>query len=321
MIPISKPFLSAPLMLALTLLGVTACTGAPEPSDKTAEPGMEEAELVEYQAEIERWHEERVDGLRQPDGWLTLVGLHWFEEGDNSLGSDPMSDIVLPAKAPARVGTVSLSPNGELELRVNPGVDATVEGEAVGRIPLVTDAEEGKTDVQLGSLQFHAIRRGDWIGLRVRDLESPALDRFAGVETFPIDPAWRVDARFEPYDPPREILIPDVTGNDQPMQAPGRLVFEVGGREVSLQAIDGGPESLFLIFADATSGKETYGAGRYLSVPRPGDDGTTVIDFNRAYNPPCAFTPYATCPLPPKGNRLPVRVEAGEKVYRGEGAH
>jgi len=313
-----------PLAAALALLvfatALGGCGGGGEGPDEAA-AAMSDEELATYRQEIAEWHEDRVERLRQPGDWLTLVGLHWFEEGDNSLGSDPMSDVVLPAKAPARVGRVILSPDGELELRVNPGVEATVDGERVRRTQLVTDAEEGTTYVEMGPLEFYAIQRGDWVGLRVRDRESPALAKFEGVETYPVDPEWRVEARFEPFDPPRELLIPDVTGNDQPNEAPGRLVFEIDGQEMSLLALDGGEDSLFLIFADETSGRETYGAGRYLSVPGPGEDGTTHIDFNRAYNPPCAFTPYATCPLPPKGNRLPVEIRAGEKVYRGEGAH
>lgn len=319
--PLRGALAAALAVFTFVLAGALGGCGGGGEGPGEAAAAMSEGELATYRQEIAEWHAERVERLSQPGGWLTLVGLHWFEEGDNSLGSDPMSDVVLPAKAPARVGRVILSPDGELELRVNPGVEATVDGERVRRTELITDAEDGTTVVEMGSLEFYAIQRGDWVGLRVRDRESPALAKFAGVDTFPVDPDWRVEARFEPFDPPRELLIPDVTGNDQPMEAPGRLVFEVDGEEMSLQALDGGEDSFFLIFADETSGRETYGAGRYLYVPRPGEDGTTVIDFNRAYNPPCAFTPYATCPLPPKGNRLPAAIEAGEKVYRGEGAH
>ena len=281
------------------------------------------ADAEAYKAEIAKWHEEREERLRQPGGWLTLVGLYWLDPGVNDLGADPMSDVVLPAQAPSRVGSVTLADDGTMTLKVAPGVDATIDGEPVREAVLVPDADaDGEPPtVALGTLRFYAIRRGDWHGLRVRDLESPALQAFQGVDTFPVDPEWRVEARFEPFDTPETMEIEDVTGNTQTMTSPGVLRFTLDGQDLSLQAVEESPDELFLIFADKTSGKETYGAGRYLYTDRPDADGKVVIDFNKAYNPPCAFTPYATCPLPPKQNRLPVRIEAGEKVYRGAGAH
>lgn len=298
----------------VALLLLAGCGG------ESAEPeASREAAEQTYRQEVESWHAERVESLKQPDGWLTLVGLHWIKQGTSSLGSDPMSDVVLPAEAPGRVGRLVLT-DGTLELKVAPGVEATVDGERVRSTELVPDTDGEATVVALDSLRFFAIRRGDWIGLRVRDLDSPALRAFDGIETFPVDPEWRVAARFEPYDPPRQVQVDDVTGNVQQMEAPGALVFEKDGEEVRLDAFDAG-ERLFVIFSDATSGTETYGAGRYLYTDKPGEDGRVEVDFNKAYNPPCAFTAYATCPLPPPQNRLALSVEAGEKVYRGEGAH
>lgn len=293
-------------LLALALLA--GCDGGGE------QAAMEQQAAAEaYRQDVEAWHAERVESLRQPDGWLTLVGLHWLQEGNNSVGSDPMSDVVLPAEAPGRVGRLVLSDDG-LELEVAPGVEATVDGEPVRHTEMVPDADGEPTEVALDSLRFYAIRRGDWVGLRVRDLDSPALRTFEGIDTFPVDPQWRLTARFEPYDPPRQVMVDDVTKNQQEMQVPGALVFENEGTEYRLDAFDSG-DRLFLIFSDATSGKETYGAGRYLYADKPGDDGLVELDFNKAYNPPCVFTPYATCPLPTPGNKLPIRVEAGEKVY------
>lgn len=297
----------------LALLLLAACGAGEE------QAAAERAAVEAHRRSVESWHAKWVESLKRPEGWLTLVGLHWLKEGTSSLGSDPMSDVVLPAEAPGRVGRLVLE-DGTLELEVAAGVEATVDGEPVRRTELVPDADGEPTEVALDSLRFFAIRRGDWVGLRVRDLDSPALRAFDGIETFPVDPAWRLTARFDPYDPPRRVPVDDVTGNVQEMEAPGALVFDNGGEEHRLDAFDAGDE-LFVIFSDATSGKETYGAGRYLYTDRPGEDGLVEVDFNKAYNPPCAFTPYATCPLPPPQNRLDLRVEAGEKVYRGEGAH
>lgn len=307
----ARPRRALPAALAAAALATTLLAACDD-----TERVEREAELATYRAEIEAWQQERQERLQQPDGWLTLVGLHWLSDGPQSLGSDPMSDVVLPAEAPGRVGM--LTPQDDtVELSLTPGIGATVGGEAAGHQLDLLPADGEPPTVELGSLRFHAIKRGDWLGLRVRDLESPALAEFAGLDFFPVDPAWRLDARFEPYDPPKETLIDDVTGNRQPVMVEGAVVFEVDGEEHRLDAFDGGEEELFLIFADQTSGKETYGAGRYLDVPRPDEAGHLPLDFNRAYNPPCAYTPYATCPLPPKQNRLALAVEAGETAYEG----
>jgi len=297
-----------------TLLGTfTACAG------KAPDDGADEAALEAYRQEIRDWQQGRQEGLTRQEGWLTVVGLHWLGEGETTVGSDPMSDVVLPANAPARVGTL-VRRDGELELDVMPGVEAKVAGEPVRKIDLAADTSGEPTVVELGNLRFYHIRRGTWDGLRVRDLDSPALASFTGVDFFPIDPAWRVEASFEPYAEPKEVQIDDVTGNQQTMVSPGELVFQVDGQEQRLQAYKD-EDGFFLIFADKTSGKETYGAGRYLGTGLPNDEGKVTLDFNKAYNPPCAFTPFATCPLPPKQNRLGIAVTAGEKVYRGESGH
>jgi uncharacterized protein (DUF1684 family) len=177
----------------------------------------------------------------------------------------------------------------------------------------------GPTIVQMGSVRFNVIKRGDRLGLRVKDAQAPTRTHFAGLDYFPTDVNYRVEARLDPYNPVKKIPIDDVTGMRSESDSPGALVFTLDGKEYRLDPIvEEGSDELFIIFRDLTSKDETYPAGRYLYAPKPGPDGRTVIDFNKAYNPPCAFTPYATCPLPPQQNRLDVRIEAGEKRY---GAH
>jgi uncharacterized protein (DUF1684 family) len=160
------------------------------------------------------------------------------------------------------------------------------------------------------------IKRGDRLGVRVKDKQSPALAGFHGLDNYPVEPSWRVEARFEPYSPPKEVPIPNVLGQVTPSPSPGAVVFDWQGKTYRLDALGSVEEGLSLIFADQTNGKETYGAGRFLETGPP-KDGKVVVDFNRAYNPPCAFTAFATCPLPPAQNRLALRVEAGEKKYAG----
>jgi uncharacterized protein (DUF1684 family) len=172
-------------------------------------------------------------------------------------------------------------------------------------------------------MTLHVIERGGRLAVRVRDTASPARTRFDGIEAYPVDARWRVAARFEPYEPARTVEVPTVLGTAEPMTCPGRLVFELDGRTFTLDAMSEADDAdLFLIFADATNRDATYGGGRFLYAARPGADGTVVVDFNKAYNPPCAFTPYATCPLPPPQNSLELRVEAGEKRWGdGHGGH
>jgi hypothetical protein len=301
-------------LIALLGLGALAC-GRPADDAAAGPPAVDPA----YRREIAEWRRQREAGLRAEGGWLATAGLHWLPEGESSLGSQPMADVVLPASAPARVGTLTRQ-GSSVRLEVAPGVGATHAGEPARSLELVSDAAGAPTVVELGTLAFHVIERGDRLALRVKDAASPSRQEFTGLDSFPIDPSWRLAARFEPYDPPRPLPVEDVSGGIQDGTSPGAVVFRHGGETHRLDALGEG-DSLFLIFADATSGKETYGGGRYLYTDLPGDDGTLVVDFNRAYNPPCAFTPYATCPLPPPQNRLPVAVTAGEKRYRGPGAH
>jgi uncharacterized protein (DUF1684 family) len=269
-----------------------------------------------YRQEIERWRGERLKSLTGEGSWLTLAGLFWLKEGENRMGSDPASDIVLPeGKAPARAGSLWLE-RGAVRLEAAPDSAITREGQPVSTLDLKSDADGEPTVLNLGSLSFQVIKRGESLGLRVKDSEHPERKRFAGLDYFPAEPKWRVEARFEPYNPPKMVPIMNVLGMTEDQPSPGALVFEVGGQSYRLDAIsEKGSEELFIIFADLTSGKQTYGAGRYLYTAPADGRGRVVLDFNKAYNPPCAFTNYATCPLPPAQNRLALSVEAGEKNY------
>jgi len=251
-----------------------------------------------YQAEIAAWHARREAALKAENGWLSLAGLFWLNEGTNSFGTDSSNEIPLP-DGPARAGSFDLH-QGK--------VTCTMNGSTR---PLAPDSADV---VNVGRLSLLVIQRGDRLGIRVKDPESPARREFHGIESFPANEAWRVTAKFVPE--PRRIPILNVLGQTEPSDSPGYAVFRLAGQELRLYPIleEPGARQLFFIFRDQTSGKETYGAGRFLYTDLP-KDGQVVLDFNQAYNPPCAFTPYATCPLPPPENRLPVRIEAGEKTY------
>lgn len=281
-----------------------------------------------WEEEVAAWKRNRFERLKRPDGWLTLVGLGWLNEGENAVGSAPKSAVLLPAgKAPERLGTIFLHGKGkEAELRFQsaPSVEVTERGKPVEEIRLVPDADvqgdEGPTTLTHGSLSFFAIRRGDRLGVRVKDSAAQTLAEFRGLEYYPLDRKWRVEGRFEPHAEPREIPIPNALGFDEPILSPGSVVFSIEGQEYRLLALDDTFDGrLFLVFGDRTNGAETYGGGRFLYTDPP-VDGRVVLDFNRAYNPPCVFTPYATCPLPPRGNRLPLRIAAGEKKFAGHHA-
>jgi uncharacterized protein (DUF1684 family) len=270
---------------------------------------------AEHRAQVEAWYQDRELRLRNPDGWLALVGLHWLEPGDNHFGSDPANEIVLHGSGvAARAGTLRLE---DRAVHLTPETDAglMLDGAPVEPMPLADDADGEPTLLELGSLRLHLIRRGDRIGLRVRDHDSPAVAGFRGVDRFPIDPSWRVIGRLEPSDH-ETVQIVDITGRASAEPTPGTFAFERDGVTWRITALAGDEEgALWLIFGDPTNARETYGGGRYLYTAQSAPDGTTVADFNLAYNPPCVFSAYATCPLPPAENRLNLRIEAGERMY------
>jgi uncharacterized protein (DUF1684 family) len=284
--------------------------------------GAEDPETASYVKAVEEWRAERVERLTRPDGWLSLAGLYWLEEGSNSFGSDPSNDVVLPeGKTPARMGSLVLN-DGAIRMVLDAGVDVTSDGQVVGSMDIRHDGDEehGPTLLTHGSITWYAIKRGDRIGIRVKDSESRGLTEFAGIESYAVDPRMRIEGVFEPLGPDHTIEITNAVGVVSQERSPGVLVFEVAGETHRLAPIAYDDESdFFVVFGDRTSGRETYGGGRFLAVERPGDDGKVVIDFNKAYNPPCAFTKYATCPLPPEQNVLAVQIRAGEKTYKKPG--
>jgi len=271
-----------------------------------------------YVREIELERAARVEQLTKPDGWLTLVGLHFLRAGENSVGAAANNTIVL-AKGPAHLGTVTLSADGKAAITVNPAADVLVDGRQVLSAPL-DEGGEGRnvTHVTSGTISFFVIDRGGRKALRVKDSASERRTHFAGIDYFPVDPTWKIEADWVPFDRPREVPIKNILGQEEPALVPGKAVFKRDGRTFELLPfIEGTDEPLFFVIADATSGKETYAAARFLDADPP-RDGKLVLDFNLARNPPCAFTPFATCPLPPNENRLPIAVTAGEKKYRRE---
>lgn len=277
-----------------------------------------EKTTAEYVAEIDQWHAARIDRLKSDTGWLTLVGLHPLKEGANSLGASADADVVMAGGAPYWLGTLAVTPE-DILFSVHP--DATVEvygEESEGRlasISMATDKEQPPTVLAAGSLLFYVIDREGDLFLRVKDRKSPVLESFTGIERYPVDVRWRVAARLEGG--PTTVAVPDVLGHSSASPSPGVLVFEIDGEEMRLTPTGEPGAAMFLVFGDATNGQGTYPGGRFLAVEPPAADGSVIIDFNRTYNPPCVFTPYATCPLPSPANTLPVAVEAGEKMWGG----
>jgi hypothetical protein len=270
-----------------------------------------------YLKGIESWRENRINSLKKPDSWLSLTGLYWLKEGENKFGSDKSNEIIFPEKAPKFVGSIFLS-DSVVTIKIIDGIQVLNEGKPVAEIVLVNDMSAKPTVLTHGSLSWHIIKRaGNKYGIRLKDSQSELLKNFGGIETFPTNKDWKLEARFTPYDPPKKIIVPNVIGIAEEEGSPGKLSFKIGSEEFTLDVLNGG-EKYFIVFADKTNGEETYGAGRFLTVEKPDSTGKTYIDFNKAYNPPCAFTKYATCPLPPRQNMLKVSIEAGEKIY-GEG--
>ncbi|MDO6432843.1 DUF1684 domain-containing protein [Flavitalea sp. BT771] len=269
---------------------------------------------VSYAREIEAWHVSRINSLRSADGWLNLAGLYWLEEGKNSFGSDPGNKIVFP-KASIAGSAGYFERNGNtVKIVVQDNVDIKVNGIAV-KEAVIYDKDPGRPPVvSHGSLRWTIIRRDDRIGVRLRDVESPLALGFKDIDRYPVDSTWRIVVTLRKETYPQTIAITNVLGQTSQQQTPGKLVFTIGGKQYSLDALEEG-DHLFIIFADATSGKTTYPSGRFLYVNKPDADGATFIDFNKAFNPPCAFTPYATCPLPPNQNVLDLEITAGEKDY------
>ena len=298
-------------MLKLSLLLAASVAGVQLMSAK-----VEESKPTTYEGQIEQWRAQRVERLKAPNGWLSLIGLHWLKEGKNTVGSDKSNDIVL-ATGPGNLGVVTLT-KGKASIALNPKVPTAIDAKPVKNAQLLDDSNEKPTTVSFGSASFYVIDRNGKKGLRVKDTEADTRKHFRGIDYYPIDPKWRVEAKFTPFNPPHTLEIPNVLGQIDKMRVPGQVEFERDGKKYTLLPVLEEPDAkeLWFIYADKTSAKETYGGGRFLYTDMP-KDGKVVINFNKSYNPPCAFTPYATCPLAPTENRLTIPVTAGEKKYRG----
>jgi uncharacterized protein (DUF1684 family) len=270
----------------------------------------------EYRAGVARWRADREARLKADGGWLTVAGLFWLEEGRSTFGSEKANDLVLPASAPGRAGVFERS-GGSVRVVLEPGVSAQLNGRPAAGASVMAPDTSGRPDVlATGTLTMTVIERGGRYGIRLRDRENPARKAFTGLSWFDVDESWRVEARYVSYPEPRPVRVPNVLGQMNEMPSPGYAEFSRGGKTVRLEGVleEKDAKELFFIIRDRTSGDETYGAGRFLYAPLP-KDGRIILDFNKAYSPPCAFTPYATCPLPPRQNSMPLRVEAGEKIY------
>lgn len=303
------------LALVACALALAACTRSPQsPENEATTMNTDKAFLAEETA----WRKQRLDNLVRPDGWTSLIGLHWVELKAHYIGSGETSGIRL-AKGPPKLGLLQID-DGKLFFTPENDVALTLDDEPLtGRVELHDDSAQAPSVIGFdeGKGQLMVIERGGRHALRVKHADAESRTQFAGLDYWPADPAWRIEGRFVANPPGSTVPIVDIIGMTNEIPNPGAIEFEHDGKTHRIEALDEGGDELFLIFADRTSGHGSYGAGRYMYVDKPGADGKVVLDFNHAYNPPCAFTPFATCPLPSPENRLDLAITAGEKQYAG----
>jgi len=268
-------------------------------------------EAAAYHASVEKWRQDYEADLKSDHGWLTISGLFWLHDGENRFGSDPTNDIVLPDSAPADAGYFEFHA-GKTIAHINRGVAVTMNGKPVFTAELRPDSRDDR--LSLGGLTLWVHESGDRYAIRLRDPNSALRRDFHGLTWFPINDSYRVVARFVAYDQPKQVPIQNLAGDSLALPVSGYVIFSLHGQELRLDAQPDTDGGLTFVIRDLTSGKETYAAARFLDTDAP-KDGTVILDFNEAYNPPCAYNPYTTCPLPPPGNRLRTRIEAGEKAY------
>lgn len=291
----------ARLFVALSLLFSIAMTAAAQDS---------------YEKTIQAWRADREAKLKVDDGWLTVSGLFWLREGANDFGAAPTNDIVLPpGSAPDRIGAFELN-KGKVTLSVADGVSVTVNDKPAREFELRPDGAGRPDLIKAGDLSFLLLKRGERFGIRLKDKNSYTRREFSGLRWHPVKESYRVTAQFIAYEQPKEVPIINILGDIENYKSPGLLKFKLNGQEYTLEPVSSGGDRLFIIFRDLTSNKTTYAASRFLYADKP-KGGEVILDFNQAINPPCAFTAYATCPLPPKQNRLSVAVDAGELSYPG----
>ena len=287
----------ATLLVLTAVSGALAAAGTSSPSARNA-------------AETEAWRTEREKDLRSETGWLTVAGLVFLKPGTNTIGADPDSDVQLPASAPTHAGQL-VRDGAVVWFEPQAGSGLTLNGAPIAARVQLTPQDR----LVAGAVSFHLHESGDRLGVRIRDVNSELRRSFRGLRWFPVRDAWIVAARFVPYDAPKAVTVANVLGDFERLIVPGDVVFTVNGEEVRLQAAQAGTR-LWFIFSDGRSGRDTYRI-RFLYADAPEPDGHVSLDFNRAYNPPCAYNPYTTCPVPPAQNRLRIGIDAGERIYRG----
>lgn len=266
---------------------------------------------VNYEKEISEWQQSRLERLKGKNGWLNLAGLFWLKEGENNFGSDSANTIVFPANAPAFMGSI-VKTGDSINITCNVDVEIRIDGLLTKKANLISDDAGKPSLMESGNLAWFIIKRDGCYGIRLRDYEHPRIAKLEHIPAYPITENWRIEADFIPYDSIRKIEIATVTGGSEISNCEGELVFKKGFQKYTLLPFTEG-ENFFIIFADNTNGIETYGNGRFLYTSKPDENNKVIIDFNKAYNPPCAFSPFATCPMPPKENILDLKVSAGEK--------
>lgn len=291
-------------------------TQAPANNEATASvPQQEHAFAREEQA----WRDQRRERLLQPDGWTSLIGLHWIDPGPHFVGSGGDNGIRL-SMGPEHFGMIDRRKDGSVHFVPAKGVALTLDGQPLQKPAVLrtdADLERGPSVIGFddGKGVATVIQRGDRYGLRVKHADAPTRVHFAGLVYWPADPAWRIAGKFVPHPAGTTLKVANIIGGIDDAANPGAVEFERDGKTFRIEAIDEGDGELFLVFADRTNGHGSYGAGRFVYTAMPDAQGRVTIDFNQAYNPPCAFTAFATCPLPPAQNRLDLAIEAGEKAY------
>lgn len=277
--------------------------------------GVSARAQTDYVNEIEKWRSEREAKLKKETGWLTVAGLFWLKEGVNTVGAGEKFEVRLTDNfKQGKFGEIEFR-SGGATLKVENGVEAQSDGKSISApVALVSDEKGKPTEIRTGSQTFYLIKREERFGIRLKDSNSEARRNFKGLHWFPVDESYKVTARLEAFPEPKELQVPNVLGGFFKMKSPGLLKFSLKGKECSLQPVLEDDGTFFIIFADGSNRNETYKSGRFLYAAKA-LNGETVLDFNKAENPPCAFTPYATCPLPPPGNKVEMEIKAGEKRY------
>lgn len=303
----------------LAIHAVVSDSNAGEVQDQIEVLNDRAANTLKHEKEILDWREKRLESVKGPKSYLSLVGLFELTDGTHTFGFAPDDDFRLTDAAPRDEGTLGTfhRDGGQVEFIVAPGVTVNANKRIAKSVVMENDTAETPTVIEYASLEWFVIDRSGRLFVRVRDRRAPALDAFAGFEYFPVDPDLWLDAIYETFEKPSSFFVKTILGDDEKMYSTGKLRITLHGNEYVLQAQDEG-DKLFVIFGDTTNGEETYGSGRFVYVDKPAPGEKTVLDFNKAYNPPCAYNDYTTCPLPPKSNIFPFPIRAGELAYEGE---